>query len=102
MKPFQVNCSELIADFNIYEDNDVRNILDFLVKEYDVEIYFKVDVSGENEFFFNENRCFNIESGDMTFNVSINSNQHYECWTAKCINKSNLKRIVESIEKCQI
>jgi hypothetical protein len=33
MKPFQVNCSELIADFEIHDDKDVRNILAFLVKE---------------------------------------------------------------------
>ncbi|KNY26915.1 hypothetical protein [Pseudobacteroides cellulosolvens] len=102
MRPFQVNCSELIADFNIHDDKEVRNILAFLVKEYDVELYFEIKVSWEKEFFFNENSCFNIESDDIPFNVSINNAQHYEYWIAKSKDKVYLEMIIESIEKCQI
>ena len=102
MNPFQVNCSELIADFGIHDDKEVRNILNFLVSEYDIDIYFEIEVLGQEEFFFNENRCFNVLVDDITFNVSISSFKHYEIWVVKCNDKGNLGRIIESIGKYQI
>lgn len=44
MQPFQVNCSELIADFSIHDDKEVQNILAFLVSEYDVDVYFEIEL----------------------------------------------------------
>ena len=40
MNPFQVNCSDLIADFSIHEDKEIREILTLLTSEYNVELYF--------------------------------------------------------------
>ncbi|AEV68026.1 hypothetical protein [Acetivibrio clariflavus] len=103
MNPFQVNCSELIADFGIHDDKEVRNILNLLVSEYDIEIYFEIEALREEGFFFNENRCFNVLVDDITFNVSISSFEHYdEIWVVKCNDKGNLGKIIESIGKYQI
>lgn len=102
MQPFQVNCSELIADFSIHDDKEVQNILSIIVSEYDVSLYFEIKVLGEKEFFFNENGCFNITSDNILFSVSINSFQNYEKWVVKIEDKGYLERIIESIGKYQI
>lgn len=102
MNPFQVNCSELVADFRIHEDKDVRNILNLLVSEYDVEIFFEIESFGQQGFYFKENRCFNIKIDDIPFNVNINCFERYEKWIVKSKDKSYLEKIIDSIGKYQI
>lgn len=102
MNPFQVNCSELIADFNIHNDEEIRNILTFLIEEYDIELYFEIKVSWQKEIFFKENQCLNIEMESIPFIVDIKYEQHYEYWIARCKDIRYLQMIIESIGKHQI
>ena len=70
MKPFQVNCSELIADFNIHEDNDVRDLIMFLAEEYDIDIYFEITIDDRKELCFLNNINFDIEVNEILYKVS--------------------------------
>lgn len=100
MKPFQVNCSELIADFNIHEDNDVRDLIMFLAEEYDIDIYFEITIDDRKELCFLNNIHFDIEVNEIPFKVNVSTGTFDECWTARPKNKADVKKIISGIEKC--
>ncbi len=98
MKPFQVNCSDLIADFNIHEDEEIREILELLTSEYNVELYFETTVR-KKEFFFGENSSFNAEIEGIAFVVTVVTDKACEYWTAKLVNEKDTERLINGIEK---
>ncbi len=100
MKPFQVNCSELIADFGIHEDNDVRDLIMFLAEEYDIGIYFEITIDDRKEFCFFNNIYFDIEVNKMPFKISVSTGTFDECWTARPKNKADVKKLISGIERC--
>lgn len=102
MKPFQVNCSELIADFAIHEDKDVRELITLLAEEYDIEIYFEIIVDGNKKFCFAKNLCFDLEVNYIPFKISVKADSFDETWTARPKNKSSLEKLIGGIEKHSI
>ena len=99
MNPFQVNCSELIADFGIHEDEEIREIIMLLVEEYDIRISFKITVDENKKFCFNNNLFFDVEVRHISFKVSVNTDSYDECWTVWPKNKADIKKLINEIEK---
>ncbi len=98
MEPFQVNCSELIADFGIHEDKDVRELITFLAEEYDIRIFFEITVDERKEFCFSNNFCFDVEINHIPFKISVNTGFYDECWTARLKDKGDLEKLIRGIE----
>lgn len=99
MTPFQVNCSELIADFGIHEDKDVRELLIFLIEEYDIKVHFEITVDERKEFCFNNNLYFDMEVNSIPFKISVTTGTYDESWIARLKNKGDLEKLISGIER---
>lgn len=49
--PFQVNCSELIADFELHDTEQIKRLLKTLVKNYKINVYFEI-FTYQTELYF--------------------------------------------------
>lgn len=76
-KPFQVNCSELIADFKIKDIKDAKEIIDLLIKEYDIKAYLTINVNRKHylkDYYDDWRNYFTLKYEDFSENLYLEDN----------------------------
>jgi len=99
MKPFQVNCSELIADFEVHKDEDIRELTTFLIDEYEIELYMEFSQTRNSFLRFNTSMSFNVKIDSIPFEITIDSGEYRETWTARVLNHNDMIKLIDTIEK---
>lgn len=102
--PFQVNCSELIADFKIHDDEQMRRVLKLLVREYGIRVYLFIDTQCYGEYPKNFPRfsaaaapSFNLEG--INFVIEPDGREFSQGWKISPVSEDDNLKFIETICK---
>lgn len=93
MKAFQVNCSELIANFNISNVDEMKAILKDLINEFEIDIFFELN-NFNKERIFSKDTNIKIEHEGVMFNIQTKISEYSEKWEISCDDKDSLIEMI--------
>lgn len=99
--PFQVNCSELIADFGLHDIERIRRVISNLVMNYGVTLYFDFEVGyHENDsLYFGVGKSFTIEIEGIPLKVDIIKSRYAtEDWRITTLNPLDIVKLAATLE----